>query len=226
MERLIAAQNAQIGVAEANFYPAFFINGTLGYQSQNLDQQTSFSLGEFHGPSRPGVPVEHPQLRSPAEQCAPARLQNAGTGRHRTSRRFCPAAQEVENGIIAYLNAMREAEFLHGSVKDAQRALQLASEDFQAGAIDYTPVFVAEQFLAQQENLYAQAEGDVDQGLIAVYRALGGGWDYRLHEQAAFAETPPAAAPPGEPLLPPPQRIAGEVWRAVGRPPGAAEKIP
>ena len=113
----------------------------------------------------------------------------------------------MENGVIAYLNAQREAESLAGSVRDARRALKLATDNFNAGTIDYTPVFVAEQFLAQQENLYAQAQGDVALGLIAVYRALGGGWEYRLHEQARCAEAARPAAPPEEVVLPPPNPL-------------------
>src|SRR5262249_43314545 len=46
-ERLVAAQNAQIGVAEANLYPAFFITGTIGVEAKNLGQL--FSSGSFSG---------------------------------------------------------------------------------------------------------------------------------------------------------------------------------
>ncbi len=150
MERLIAAQNAQIGVADANFYPAFFINGTIGYQSQNLGNL--FSPGSFTGQVGPAFQWN---ILNYGRLLNNVRLQDFKTQELVASyqQQVLSAGQEVENGIIAYLNAMREADSLRGSVKDAQRALQLAAEDFQAGAIDYTPVFVAEQFLAQQQNL-------------------------------------------------------------------------
>jgi outer membrane protein TolC len=93
------------------------------------------------------------------------------------------AAREVENGIISYLNARTEAAHLAASVKAAERTLKLATDQFNAGAIDYTPVFIAEQFLAQQQNLLAQAQGDIALGLVAVYRAIGGGWELRLAEE-------------------------------------------
>jgi hypothetical protein len=57
-------------------------------------------------------------------------------------------------------------------------------------------VFVAEQFLAQQQNLLAQAQGDVALGLIRVYRALGGGWEYRLSEEAAQTDAAVGADAP------------------------------
>jgi hypothetical protein len=78
---------------------------------------------------------------------------------------------------------------------------------FNAGTIDYTPVFVAEQFLAQQQNIYAQAQGDIALGLITVYRALGGGWELRLADKAgACGVTPVPPSAPTE-VLPPPRAV-------------------
>jgi hypothetical protein len=75
--------------------------------------------------------------------------------------------------------------------------------------IDFTAVFTAEQFLVQQENAYAQAEGDIALGLITVYRALGGGWELRLTDHATQAGAVPAAdGRPAEELLPPPREAA------------------
>ena len=96
-------------------------------------------------------------------------------------------AQEVEGGIITFLNAQREAAHLAASVKEAQRAVKLTVDRFTAGVTDFTPVFVAEQFLVQQQNIYAQSQGDIALGLITVYRALGGGWELRLADSEASA---------------------------------------
>ena len=205
-ERLVAAQNAQIGVADANFYPSFFINGTIGYESKDLGNL--FSAGSLTGQVGPGFQWN---ILNYGRILNNVRLQDFKTRELIASyqQQVLTAGQEVENGIIQYLNAREEAEHLDGSVKDARRALELATANFNAGTIDYTPVFVAEQFLSQQETLDAQAWGDVDLGLIAVYRALGGGWEYRLKEQGACAASafdPPAATredlPPPRPETP------------------------
>jgi hypothetical protein len=84
-------------------------------------------------------------------------------------------------------------------LQHAALALRLATDNFKAGTIDYTAVFVAEQFLVQQQNAYAQAQGDIAPGLIQVYRALGGGWELRLAEQAAAAEGMGGTAVPCNP---------------------------
>jgi hypothetical protein len=121
------------------------------------------------------------------------------------------AAREVENGITQFLNARVEAQHLAASVAAAERAVRLATAMFNAGTIDFTPVFVAEQFLGQQQNLYAQAQGDVALGLIMVYRALGGGWEYRLTDpQAAGEPAGPGADPSTLEVLPPLRVLLGQ----------------
>src|SRR5262249_16483981 len=147
-ERLIAAQNAQIGVADAAFYPAFFINGTIGYQAQDL--ANLFSSGSFTGQIGPAFQWH---ILNFGRILTNLRLQDIKAKELVASyqQQVLSAGQEVEDGIVAYLNARAEAEYLDGSVKDAKRAVELANAMFKAGAIDYTPVFVAEQFLAQQQ---------------------------------------------------------------------------
>jgi NodT family efflux transporter outer membrane factor (OMF) lipoprotein len=190
-ERLIAAQNAQIGVAEADWYPSFFINGTLGYEAKDLSKL--FDSKSFTGQVGPAFQWN---ILNYGRILNNVRLQDFKTqelvGVYQ--QKVLAAAQEVENGIISFLNSQREAQHLAASVKDSALALKLATDNFQAGTIDYTPVFVAEQFLVQQQNAYAQAQGDIALGLIQVYRAVGGGWELRLAEPAAPADGVPPAA--------------------------------
>src|SRR5262249_10287883 len=173
-ERLVAAQNAQIGVAEANFYPAFFITGSLGYEAKNLSNL--FASKSFTGQIGPAFQWD---ILNYGRILNNVRFQDFKTqelvGVYQ--QKVLAAAQEVENGIIAYLNAREEVAHLAASVKAAEGSVRIANNLFRNGAIDYTAVFVAEQFLAQQQNLLAQAQGDVALGLIAVYRAVGGGWE-------------------------------------------------
>jgi NodT family efflux transporter outer membrane factor (OMF) lipoprotein len=198
-ERQVAAQNAQIGVAEADWYPAFFLNGTIGYEAKDLGRL--FAARSFTGQVGPAFQWN---ILNYGRILNNVRLQDFKTqelvGVYQ--QKVLTAAQEVEGGIIPYLNARREAEHLALSVKDAQRGVKLASDQFKAGAIDYTPVFIAEQFLSQQQNLYAQAQGDIALGLITVYRAVGGGWEFRLVEQAAQAEATGGACPAAAANLP------------------------
>ena len=64
-ERQAAAQSAQIGIAEAQFYPSISINGTIGYSAQNFS--SLFQEQALTGSCRPFVHVEHPQLWPPRQ---------------------------------------------------------------------------------------------------------------------------------------------------------------
>ncbi len=178
-ERLVAAQNAQIGVAEANFYPAFFISGTLGYEAKDLP--LLFTSKGFTGTAGPGF---HWNILNYGRILNNVRLQDYKTqelvGVYQ--QKVLSAAREVDNSIIAYLNAKRATQHLAESVKAAERTVKLTVDRFTAGVTDFTAVFVAEQFLVEQQNLYAQSQGDIALGMISSYRALGGGWELRLAE--------------------------------------------
>jgi NodT family efflux transporter outer membrane factor (OMF) lipoprotein len=193
-ERQVAAQNAQIGVAESIFYPAFFINGTIGYKAKDLARL--FGPQSFTGSVGPAF--QWPILNY-GRILNNVRLQDFKIQELVSiyQQKVLTAAQEVEGGIISFLNARREANDLAGSVKDAQRTVQITMEQWRAGAAPFTPVFVAEQFLAQDQIQYAQAVGDIALGLITVYRAMGGGWEMRLTEQAVPLESVPASPAPG-----------------------------
>ena len=107
------------------------------------------------------------------------------------------AAQDVENGLVTFWRSRQSTESLAAAVRAAERAVKLVGDQFTVGAVDFTPVFVAEQFQVQTQTEYAQAQGDIALGLIQVYRALGGGWELRLTEPGA---QPGAFCPPFAPL--------------------------
>ena len=200
-ERLVAAQNAQIGVAESDFYPAFFITGSLGYEAKNLSQL--FASKSFTGQIGPSFQWN---ILNYGRILNNVRFQDFKTqelvGAYQ--QRILTAAQEVENGIARFLSARDQVVHLAASVEAAKGAVRIANDRFNQGEESYTAVFVAEQFLVQQQDLLAQAQGDVALGLIQVYRALGGGWEFRLTEEGVTEPVPIAnETPPRQSSAPP-----------------------
>jgi NodT family efflux transporter outer membrane factor (OMF) lipoprotein len=193
-ERQIAAQNAQIGVAEADFYPAFFINGSIGVEAKDVAKLfASKSMSAQVGPAFQWNILNYGRI-----------LNNVRAQDFKTQelvgvyqQKVLSAGQEVENGIDSFLRSQEQVKYLTASVEYAEQAVKIAVEDFDAGLSNFTAVFVAEQFLVQQRNALAQAQGDVALSLINVYRSLGGGWELRLGEQATQAVTQP-----GDPGMP------------------------
>jgi hypothetical protein len=91
------------------------------------------------------------------------------------------AGQEVEDGIVAFLRSQEQAKHLGESVGAAARTVEITNEQYNQGAVDFTPVFVFQQNLTEQQDAFAVAQGNIALSLIAIYRALGGGWQIRLN---------------------------------------------
>jgi outer membrane protein TolC len=90
------------------------------------------------------------------------------------------AAREAEDSIFGFLQSQDRAKFTAESADAAQKALEVTNKQYREGAVDYTPVFIFQGTLAQQQDQFAVAQGDVALNLIRLYRALGGGWEMRL----------------------------------------------
>ena len=110
------------------------------------------------------------------------------------------AQEDVENGLVTFIRAHQRTERQGASVADTEKAVAVVLAQYKAGTTDFTRVTQVEQNLVQQQDVFAQAQGEIATGLIQVYRALGGGWQLRVNGCAA-APLPP----PGQPGQPPEQ---------------------
>ena len=99
------------------------------------------------------------------------------------------AQQEVEDGIATFIHSRAQAEALKRSVAAGEGALQIAMLQYRQGIADFTTVLTAEQNLYQAQNSLALATGGIALGLIATYRALGGGWQIREGSDFVTAAT-------------------------------------
>ncbi|MGE5387818.1 MAG: efflux transporter outer membrane subunit [Hyphomicrobiales bacterium] len=176
-----AAQSAQIGVAQAELYPAISISGVFGGQASNVGvhnlAQMLHPVGRMFsvGPSFRWNLLNYGQITNNV------RLQDATLQQYLIDyqSRVLKAQEEVENGIATYLLSASEASYLRRSVSEAQGALHIAMLEYQQGTRDFTTVLTAEQNLYQAENNLAVATGNISSGLVSLYRALGGGWQIR-----------------------------------------------
>jgi NodT family efflux transporter outer membrane factor (OMF) lipoprotein len=202
-ERLAAAQGQQIGIAEAELYPMFAINGTIGVESEKLSQL--FTKPAFTGAVGPVFQwniLNYGRIRNNMRM-QDARFQALIAAYQETVLR---ANAEVEDGLAAFLRSQERAKLLDESVASAQQAVAIVDKEYQGGAADFNRVALIQQTLVQQQDLQAQAHGDIAQGLIQVYRALGGGWQAGLP-----VETMAGPAPSMDPVPPPPDQPAPAV---------------
>lgn len=177
-ERLAAAQAEQIGIAESDWYPAISISGNLGWQAAELSQLfTPQSFGGNMGPSFQWNLLNYGRILSNV-RLQDARLQELVVAYQNL---VLQADVEVENGIITFLQAQDQARNLAISVDESYVALEVIVAQYEAGlaGVDFNRYAVIQQSLVQQQDSWAQARGQIAQGLIAVYLALGGGWQIR-----------------------------------------------
>jgi outer membrane protein TolC len=85
----------------------------------------------------------------------------------------------VEDALSGFLNAQEATVFSEGSVKAAQRSVEISLVQYKEGAVDYQRVLDAQRSLLQEQNSLAQTRSSIATNLIALYKALGGGWEVR-----------------------------------------------
>jgi len=185
-ERQAAAQCAMIGVAESDFYPHISITGTLGYSSEFFKGlfQTQALNGTI-GPSFTWNILNFGRILSNV-RLQDAKFQELVATYQKT---VLNAQQEAENGLVTFLRAQERARFQAESVDAAEKSTKIVMAQYKAGIVDFVRVNQILQNQVDQQNLLAQVQGEIGQGLIQVYKALGGGWQLRL----TGCETPPRA---------------------------------
>jgi NodT family efflux transporter outer membrane factor (OMF) lipoprotein len=199
-ERQVAAQSAQIGVAEAALYPTIAINGFIGWDATDLTKlfETKSFLG-FIVPSFSWNILNYGRILNNV------RLQTARTEELIAAyqNRVLTAAREVQIPLRGFLRSQEQAEDLARSVEAAKAATQLGVQQYRTGTIDFNRVFNLETTQVQQQDRLAVAAGDIALNLINVYRSLGGGWELRLQKDRHRDEHLARAAMPGMPAAPP-----------------------
>ena len=184
-ERMLAAQCAQIGVAEAELYPAFSINGYLGVYANELGQLfESDSLFGFVAPVVDWKILNYGRLLNNIRQ-QDAKFQAMAANYQDTVLR---AGREAEDGIVNFIKSGAAARKQQEAVNAAKRSVELVEIQYTEGSTDFNRVFVVQQTQVTEQVRLNDNVGGVAKGMIQIYRALGGGWQLRLEELAATGQ--------------------------------------
>jgi NodT family efflux transporter outer membrane factor (OMF) lipoprotein len=178
------SQNAQVGVAKSGLYPSFSIGGSLGLAASgdtNTTRTGDSGIGELFrsdsvtyavGPSFVWPFLNYGRIKNNV-RVQDARLQQALV-QYRES--VIQAAREVEDAMAGYIGSQEQDAILTETVESARRSTELSMIRYQEGFADYQRVLDAQQALFGQQQRYVQNKGFAIRSLIAVYKALGGGW--------------------------------------------------
>ncbi len=186
-----AAQCAQIGFAKADLLPALTLVGNVATLATDIgrarltDVFTSRSLSYSVGPAVQWNILNYGQLTNDV-RVQDAKYQTLIVEYQNT---VLAAQQEVEDGIAKFVQSRDQVVALTKSTEAAEGALRISLLQYKEGTADFTTVLNAEQNLYQAQNNLAVARGNVPLGLVAAYRALGGGWQIREGNELVPDET-------------------------------------
>jgi len=176
-----AAQCAQIGVAKADLFPAFTLNGTFGFLSTNIRGVKMADIFRWDSREYTAGPSFSWNILNYGRITGNVRVQDALFQQSILTYQntVLQAQQEVEDALSAYLRAEERARFLVESAAAATRSLDLARAQYREGVADFTVVLTAQQALLVEQDSLASTVGSIAANMVAVYRALGGGWQIR-----------------------------------------------
>jgi NodT family efflux transporter outer membrane factor (OMF) lipoprotein len=185
-ELFAMAQCARIGVAKADLYPSFSLFGQVGFQtssdggvgSNNAQFHNMFDGDSFTYSFGPGFnwPIFNFGRIENNVRVQDARFQQLLVNYQDT---VLKAAQEVEDSMTGFLRAQEATVFEQNSVKAAKRSVEIAMAQYKEGAVDYQRVLDVQRSLLQEENSLTQTQSSIATNLIALYKAMGGGWELR-----------------------------------------------
>jgi outer membrane protein TolC len=218
------AQVHRIGIAKAELFPSFELFGSIGLETSSHGGRLSNRAGfaDLFSPSSLvysfGARALWPILSYPRilnnVRAEDARFQQAVVNYQNTVLR---AAQEVEDGIAGYLREQEASVIADRAAVAAADAVKLALVQYREGAVDFQRVLDTQRVQLQAQNTLARTRERVAQNLIALYKALGGGWEMRV----------------AQPVVPPATQVEmqrrtnwGRYFRNPSAPPKAHEASP
>jgi len=195
-EANLHAATADIGVAEAAFYPSITLSGSAGLQAIQFAPLFGFNARQFAlGPTL-SVPIFEGGQLTGNLHLTEARQKEAALAYQLT---VLTALHEVDNALTAYRSEQQRRQQLIDAVAENSRALDLAKARYAQGVENFLTVLDTQRTLLSNELLLSDSTTTVSANLVALYKALGGGWEADLPEakpdgtkQAGPGPTPPS----------------------------------
>lgn len=186
-ERDVIAANAQIGVAEAAWYPDLTLSASGGYRNSSFSNLISLPNRYWSlGPQLAVTLLDFGARRADLEQAEAAYDQTVATYRQTVLDSF----REVEDSLVQLRVLAREAVVQREALEAAQESLRLIENQYRAGTVDFLSVVTVQTTALNNERTNLTLLGDRLIASVQLIAALGGGW-----EEAAL-EQDPALQPP------------------------------
>jgi NodT family efflux transporter outer membrane factor (OMF) lipoprotein len=173
-ERQLAAATAQVGVATADLYPKFSLTGLVALQT--IDANNWFTAGSRFwsvGPTAQWRIFDAGRIR------ANINVQNERVAEALATyeQSMLSAFTDVETALTAYAREQTRRESLDRATQANTQAVNISTDLYRNGLADFLRVLESQRSLYQSQDELIQSESAVTSDLIALYKALGGGWE-------------------------------------------------
>ena len=169
------AQNAKIGATKAELYPHFTLFGNIGYNNQHsggIHLSTGDAIGISVGPAFSWNIFQYGRIKNQV------RLQDALLQEKLSNynKKVLLAIQEVSNALNGYRYTKEQLELNAKAIEATVRAFDISIIQYNDGLVGYQRLLTSVQNLTRNEDQYAVIQGNIATQVIALYKALGGGW--------------------------------------------------
>lgn len=181
-EARLHAATADVGVATADLYPKVTFSAGVGTQAERLPDLASWAARFFQvGPSIEIPVFEGGRLRATVK-LKETQEKEAAVDYAKT---VLGAVHDVENALIAYATEQQHRHALEATVAENRRAVILARQRYRDGITTFLDVLDAQRSLLATQLSLADSMQSVSTDLVALYKALGGGWETDMKQEAA-----------------------------------------
>lgn len=183
-ERALAAGTADVGAATAALYPRLDVGGFLGFvalRGSDLGSASSRAFSVTPGLSWPALRLGSARARVRGAQA------RADGERARYEQTVLRAIEEVENALAGYGQNQQRLQSLVQAAARSARAAALAEVRYREGGASYLSLLDAQRTLLRAQDAVAEAEAASYTTLVALYKALGGGWEAPAHHGETLA---------------------------------------
>jgi len=171
-ERQLAVANASVGVATAELYPKINLAAFIGLQNTTITDFTPIGKS-WSAASSLTLPIFNWGKLNANIDSKKAQFEQSFLTYQST---VLSAFKEVEDALIAYSKEQQRHKALAKAVAANQLAVQLANERYQKGLTAFLDVLTSQTALYQAQSLLVTSESQLSSNLVALYKALGGGW--------------------------------------------------
>ena len=172
-ESNLVAKNAAIGQAVAAMFPSVSLGATLGWQTDNFSQLGSSGHAAYGYAPNANLPLfNFGRLYHQVQAAEAVKEQYL----YMYKNALLTAVQDIKNSVTAVKKEYQRNLSLQKSAENMQQVVELMSEQYRQGLIEFSDLLASEQNLLAAENKLAVSNGAIYQNIIAFYKSIGGGY--------------------------------------------------